>query len=112
VWEGFNYPIKRGALSLNYVYAGMWFIVGLILIFRMSRENRVFYAAGAFFIVLGGWWLAAAMGTAGLFTGVWGWVLRGITAVALLLMCVVFFQESKKSKANANNQDQSGDHKK
>ena len=82
---------------MTYVYAAMWVAVGLILIFRMSKENRIFYAAGAFFIILGGWWLASAMGVANLFTGLWGWVLRGITAVALLLVCFAFFKEIKKS---------------
>ena len=97
---------------MTYVYAAMWFVVGLILIFRMSRENRIFYVAGAFFIILGGWWLAAAMGTAGLFAGVWGWVLRGITAVALILMCVAFFKENKKNNTNADNQKKSDHHQK
>ena len=97
---------------MTYVYAAMWFVVGLILIFRMSRENRIFYVAGAFFIILGGWWLAAAMGIAGLFAGVWGWVLRGITAVALILMCVAFFKENKKNNTNADNQKKSDHHQK
>ena len=97
---------------MTYVYAAMWFVVGLILIFRMSRENRIFYVAGVFFIILGGWWLAAAMGTAGLFTGVWGWVLRGITAVALILMCVAFFKENKKNNTNADNHKESNHHQK
>ena len=82
---------------MTYVYAVMWFAVGLILIFRMSKENRIFYAAGAFFILLGGWWLASAMGAPNMFTGGWGWALRWITAVALLLVCIVFFKETKKS---------------
>ena len=43
---------------MNYVYAGMWFVCGLILIVKLGKENRVFYAAGGFFLVLGAWWLA------------------------------------------------------
>lgn len=82
---------------MPYVYAAMWVVVGLILIFRMSRENRVFYALGAFFLLLGGWWFASAALTANPFTGVWGWVLRGFTAAALVLACVVYYKESKKS---------------
>ncbi|HEX3039660.1 MAG TPA: hypothetical protein VHP54_05150 [Caproiciproducens sp.] len=85
---------------MTYVYAAMWFAVGLILIFRMGRENRIFYAAGAFFFLLGGWWLANAIFPgANLFAGIWGWVLRGITAVALVLMCVVFYRETQKEKS-------------
>ena len=100
--------IERGEVSLTYVYAGMWFLVGLILIFRMGRENRVFYGAGAFFLVLGGWWLADAILPDNLFAGVWGWVLRGITAVALLFMCLAFFQENKKKGQDSSGSDKPG----
>ena len=37
---------------MGYVYAAMWFIAGLILIFRLSKENKIFYVAGGFFLVL------------------------------------------------------------
>ena len=36
---------------MGYVYAAMWFIAGLILIFRLSKENKIFYVAGGFFLV-------------------------------------------------------------
>lgn len=85
----------------------MWFVVGLILIFRMSKKNRIFYVAGVFFILLGGWWLAAAMGTTNLFVGAWGWVLRGITAAALLLLCFAFFKETKKNNEDFNQNSES-----
>ena len=35
---------------MGYVYAAMWFIAGLILIFRLSKENKIFYVAGGFFL--------------------------------------------------------------
>lgn len=90
---------------MTYIYAAMWFAVGFILIFRMAKENRVFYAAGAFFLLLGGWWLANAMfPEVNLFGGVWGWVLRGITAVALFLMCVVFFKEMQQEKSKSGDE--------
>ena len=46
---------------MQYFYAIMWFAVGLILIFSMSKENKVFLLAGGFFLVLGGWWLGDAL---------------------------------------------------
>lgn len=102
---------------MEYVYAGMWLLVGLILIFRMGKENRVFYLAGAFFLILGGWWLANALTEVNLFAGVWGWVLRIITAVALILLCLVFwktysqdkaaFEKNKNFQKNENEQGQS-----
>lgn len=90
---------------MAYIYAAMWVLVGFILIFRMSKENRVFYLAGAFFLLLGGWWLADAILPLNLFAGVWGWTLRAITAVALLFLCIAFFRENKKAKSEPGGEE-------
>ena len=83
---------------MEYVYAGMWLLVGLILIFRMGKENKIFYLAGAFFLILGGWWGANIFTQEDLFSGVWGIVLRIITAVALVLLCLVFWRYYKTDR--------------
>ena len=84
---------------MAYVYAAMWLIVGLILIFRLGKENRVFYVAGGFFLILSGWWIANIVSPEDLFAGTWGIVLRVITAVALVILCVVFWQHYQKDRA-------------
>lgn len=98
---------------MNYVYAGMWFLVGLILIFRMGRENKIFYFAGAFFLLLGGWWLLDALLAVDMFAGAWGIGLRIITAAALLVLCLTFFQEKRandaKNKEKPKDDDQEAD---
>lgn len=84
---------------MDYVYSIMWLIVGLVLIFRMAKENKIFYVAGGFFLLLGGWWFVnALMPDLHLFEGIPGIVLRVITAVALILLCRVMFQERQKAK--------------
>ena len=89
---------------MGYVYAAMWFLIGLILIFRMSRENKIFYFAGGYFILLGCWWMAnTLMPSLHLFTGTWGIALRVITGIALVAFCVVFFKDYQKGAA-ANKQ--------
>ncbi|MDF1494471.1 hypothetical protein [Caproiciproducens sp. CPB-2] len=93
---------------MPYVYAAMWVAAGLILIFRMSRENRVFYALGAFFLLLGGWWFADAALAVNPFSGAWGWALRGLTAAALALACAVYYRESRKNRGDAPGDDPSG----
>ena len=40
---------------MGYMYAAIWFIAGLVLVFRLAKENKIFYLAGAFFFVFGGW---------------------------------------------------------
>ena len=86
---------------MHYVYAAMWAAAGLILIFRMGKENRVFYGAGAFFLILGGWWLADAILPGNQFAGAAGWVLRAITAAALVLMCAALYRENRKTEQKA-----------
>lgn len=81
---------------MEYVYAGMWLLVGVILIFRMGKENKIFYLAGAFFLILGGWWLANAFTEQNLFDGTWGIVLRVITAAALSYSVRCFGKPIKK----------------
>ena len=46
---------------MQYFYAILWFAVGLILIFSLSKENRIFLFAVGFFLLLGAWWLADAL---------------------------------------------------
>ncbi len=79
-------------------YAVMWFIVGLILIFVLSKENKIFYVAGAFFLLLGGWWLAdSLLPQDDLFAGGWGLALRVVTIVALVALSVAFFLERQRN---------------
>lgn len=90
----------------QYMYAGLWIAIGLILIFSMAKENKIFILAGAFFLVLGGWWLANALlpGT-DLFSGGWGIALKCVTGAALLILTVAFVREYRKNTAGARKGD-------
>ena len=46
---------------MEYVYAGMWFLIGLLLIWKLRKENQVFAFAGGIFLFMGAWWLADAL---------------------------------------------------
>lgn len=83
---------------MGYFYAIMWFAVGLILIFSISKENKIFYFAGGFFILLGAWWLAdCLMPESDLFAGAWGTALRLVTLAALVILSVVFVIERNRN---------------
>ena len=57
---------------MEYVYAGMWFLIGLLLIWKLRKENQVFVFAGGIFLFMGAWWLAdALLPHADLFGGVY-----------------------------------------
>lgn len=83
---------------MQYAYAVLWFLVGLILIFSLSKENKIFYFAGGFFLLLGGWWLAdALLPDVNLFDGGWGIGMRAVCGAALVIFCVCFFLERRRT---------------
>ena len=89
------------------MYAGLWIAIGLVLIFSMAKENKIFILAGAFFLVLGGWWLANALLPAvDLFAGGWGIALKCITGAALLILTAAFLKEYRKKSAEARRDDE------
>ena len=89
------------------MYAGLWIAIGLVLIFSMAKENKIFILAGAFFLVLGGWWLANALLPAvDLFAGGWGIALKCITGAALLILTAAFGKEYRKKSAEARRDDE------
>ncbi len=97
---------------MDYFYATMWFIVGLVLIFSISKENKVFYIAGGFFLLLGGWWLAnALLPEQDLFAGGWGVALRCIAAVALVVLTVFFLRARRRNIQSEEEKGPSGDKK-
>ncbi|ANU54171.1 hypothetical protein I5Q82_09800 [Acutalibacter muris] len=91
----------------QYMYAGLWIAIGLVLIFSMAKENKIFILAGAFFLVLGGWWLAnALLPEVDLFAGGWGIALKCITGAALLILTAAFVKEYRKKSAEARRDDE------
>lgn len=90
----------------QYMYAGLWIVIGLILIFSMAKENKIFILAGAFFLVLGGWWLAnALLPETDLFAGGWGIALKCVTGAALVILTAAFVREYRKKTGEARGDD-------
>ena len=90
---------------MGYMYAAIWFIAGLVLVFRLAKENKIFYLAGAFFFVLGGWWLADAIQPAWqVFQGVPGIVLKVSDGVVLVILAVQFYRINRAGR-KADKQD-------
>ena len=86
-------------MDVAYLYAVIWFLTGMILIIHMGKENRVFYLLGGFFLFLGVWWAVGAVTGVNLFAGVWGVILRVVTAGALVAACVAFSRQVGRDRA-------------
>ena len=76
---------------------------GLILIFSLSKENKVFFLAGCYFLVLAGW--LGADPDADAFAGGWGIAFRVLTAAVLVVLAVVFVKEYRKNRKSARGQE-------
>lgn len=82
---------------MNYFYAILWFVIGLVLIFSMTKENKIFCFAGIFFLFLGAWWLIdALLPEISLFDGGWGIALRCISGAALVILTISFLLERRR----------------
>lgn len=94
---------------MQYFYATLWFLVGLVLIFSISKENKIFFFAGGFFLLLGAWWLAdAVMPDVNLFEGGWGVALRCVTGAALIILTAAFVREYRKKGKGAGSGEDKG----
>ena len=86
---------------MGYVYAAMWLIAGLILIFRLSKENKIFYVDSLF----PDWKV---------FQGTPGAVLKVLTFVVLVVLAIVFFilnRRGWKAEAAMNKMQEKDDEK-
>ena len=84
---------------MQYVYAVMWFVMAMMLIFKFSKENKIFYLAGALFLVFGFWWLFdALLPNVNLFAGMYGWIFKGIIAVVLVIIAIFYINYRKNNK--------------
>ena len=84
---------------MEYVYAGLWLVVGLLLIFRFGKEYKLFYAVGAFFLFMAAWWgYGAGTGTE-MIEGTRGWVFRGIALVVLIALVPIFVRRMRRERA-------------
>ncbi len=90
---------------MNYVYGIMFIICGIILLFRLKSENKIFIPLGVYFILLGGLRLVqTAVPSA---SNVLNWVMRIISAVALVICLVFYYKNGQARKAeNAEKQKQ------
>ena len=87
---------------MSYAYPVIILLSGLILIFSLSRENKIFFLPGGYFLVLGAWWLAdLLLPEADLFAGWLGVAFKVLTGAVLAVLVAVFVLEYRKRGRDA-----------
>lgn len=88
---------------MTYIYVAMWFAIGLILIFSLTKENKIFYLAGAYFIFMGVWnLLDLLIENADMFSGNTGIAFRIVSGAVLLILLINFLKIYAGRKKNNN----------
>lgn len=92
---------------MGYVYAVLWFVVGMILVFKMGRENKAFFAVGGFFFFWGIWQTLNEILPINMYDGIYGWIHKAIALLALVLCILVVYKERKKTTLPSNKEKSS-----
>lgn len=74
----------------------MWFIIGGYLIYMGIKSNKLVCLLGSYFLFLGFWWLIDQIIDINLLGGIYVWILRAVSLVALIIAGVIYYR-SKKS---------------
>lgn len=90
---------------MGYVFAVMWLIIGVYLIYNGIKENKLFCLLGSYFIFLGFWWGINELVPADLFKGVYGNILRIISAGALVVAVILYLIQKKRRKQKEEDQN-------
>lgn len=102
-------------IQMSIFYGILFFIVALMLIFRFRKENIIFLPLGIYFIIFAAWWIMDGVKPElKMFGGVTGWVIRGISAVALIICGIFYYKNQQRITAEENSEEnrkkQSKDH--
>lgn len=92
--------------SMAYLTVAMWFIIGIILIVSMGKENKIFYFAGAYFLALGVWWLLdILLPAAKMFKGSLGIYFKVGSGAVFIVLMSVFLLDYRKNLRKTRRQE-------
>ncbi|MBQ3928766.1 MAG: hypothetical protein II711_01570 [Clostridia bacterium] len=92
---------------MGYVYGGLWFLLAILLYVRFRGEGKIIYVLSGYFIIMGIWWVANQMiEGVNLMTGMYGWIFRGISAVMLIALVIVYIYD-RRLKQSSDSSDRS-----
>ena len=87
---------------MGFVYAALWLVLAGLLYFRFRRQSKVVYPLTAYFLFLSIWCAVNEFVSVDILHGIYGWILRGVSAVMLGLCLIVYHTERKRSAGQEN----------
>ncbi len=94
---------------MGYIYSVLWFLTAVLLVIRFRKESAAIYVLSVYFVFLGFWWLADEMALPDMLAGSFGWILRIVSAAALIVTLIVYHIDKsikeKRSEAKERAQE-------
>lgn len=95
---------------MQYIQIVMWFLVGLLVLVSMRKENKIFYLAGGYFIVLGIWSLLdLLLPEADLFGGAPGVAVKAVSGIIFLVLFVFFIYHYRRNLRQNKQEAEAGE---
>lgn len=83
---------------MGYLYALGFLIIGIYLIYNAIKEFRFLLLPGIYFIILCIWWIINQLTPdIELTNGIFGWILRGISVVVLIITGLIYYFKYKRN---------------
>lgn len=82
---------------MGYVYAAAMFLAGIFILYFSIKENKLFCIVGAYFILMGIYWLVNELVPVDLFAGGYGIVFRCVTAAVAVVAIALYFLLRRKN---------------
>ena len=100
---------------MGYIYSVLWFLTAAVLVGKFRKESAAIYVLSVYFVYLGFWWLADELVQSDMLAGSYGWILRIVSVVALIITLIVYHidknirekkaaAETKEAHATADSQ--------
>lgn len=83
---------------MDYLYTAGFALFGIYLIYNAIKEFRFLLLPGIYFVFLSVWWLTNQLiPDVDLLGGIYAWILRGISAVVLVITGLIYYFRYKKT---------------
>ena len=81
---------------MQIIYVFLWAALGVLCLFMGKRLGAVAYMLTAFFVFMGVWYGLRAFGGFEVFSGLWGWIFRGILVIFLAAIVSYWLTHRKR----------------
>ena len=79
----------------GYIYAAVWLLIAVYMIYLAIKENKFFIVLSLFFIFMSVWYFADELVDVDLFSGIYSLIFRAV-ALLVFIICGIKYLKYKK----------------